>query len=324
MSSDLLQPRKRYERPSHADGGHSLPINRTYKVYLRHPAYNDSSNILLALPALNHRQGGIHHETARIACAIIANNSWKGYLTETREGAAVDIESDGILCKRDYYFYMSREDTGGMPTEVPLDRLLPRRSSLTQATLIRDISCRITNYIEGTEPAHLIPRSEELWFRANGMSRYTNRQSPDTEPINDTLNVLLLRSDIQDLFDQKLFVVVPKSAQLVVHILAPGSSPELTDLYHNVALQPLVRIAIEYIFARFAWSIFAHCTDFIVQGLERRLVVRKDEGAISVEDFSGEQCLRIFGRGQTSSHPSPRKRSRNISVFRRGGRDRRR
>lgn len=41
--------------------------------------------------------------------------------------------------------------------------------SLTEATLARDISCRITNHIDGREHAHVVLRSEERWFSENGM-----------------------------------------------------------------------------------------------------------------------------------------------------------
>lgn len=35
----------------------------------------------MVLPILDHPQGGIHHETARIAYAIVANNRGEGFLT---------------------------------------------------------------------------------------------------------------------------------------------------------------------------------------------------------------------------------------------------
>ncbi|PVH90116.1 hypothetical protein DM02DRAFT_665510, partial [Periconia macrospinosa] len=67
MPFESLQARSKYDTPSHKDGGQGVPADLNYKVYLRHPGYSDTGNILLALPALDHSQGGIHHETARIA-----------------------------------------------------------------------------------------------------------------------------------------------------------------------------------------------------------------------------------------------------------------
>ncbi|OCK93236.1 uncharacterized protein K441DRAFT_149797 [Cenococcum geophilum 1.58] len=61
--------------PSHEDGGQNLPTGLNHGVYLCHPGYSETGNILMVLSALDHPQGGIHHETARIACAIVANNN---------------------------------------------------------------------------------------------------------------------------------------------------------------------------------------------------------------------------------------------------------
>src|SRR2546430_78301 len=97
-------PRACYMSPSHPDGGRNLPTNLAHKVTFRHPGYNDGNNIILVLPALDHLEGGIHYETARIACAICANNQWDGYFTETRTGPQVEIEIDGILRGKEYYF----------------------------------------------------------------------------------------------------------------------------------------------------------------------------------------------------------------------------
>jgi len=199
------------------------------------------------------------------------------------------------------------------PPKLPLDRQLPRQSSLIEATLARDISCRITNHIEGTEHAHLIPRSEVRWFSENGMFRYTKRQRPGSEPVDDAQNAMLLRSDVHTIFDQKRFAVVPKRSVLVVHIAASGSSPQLRRLYHNVSLQPLVGVAIQHILARFAWTIFAQSIDFMQQGLKRRLCICID-GETSVKDFSGEQCRQLLSSGPKSRSQSSRKRQRDASV----------
>ncbi|KAF1958577.1 hypothetical protein CC80DRAFT_441077 [Byssothecium circinans] len=339
MHCEPLRPRLKYDTPSHKDGGQDLPADLNYKVYLRHPGYSDTGNILLALPALDHPQGGIHHETARIACAILANNRWEGFLTETRAGQPAQVGPDGILQGKNYYFLVSQEAPDDKyavvpsfghwrfphdnlpqfwascePPKLPHDRPLPRQSSLGEATLARDISCRITNHIEGTEHAHLVPRSEERWFSENGMFRYTNQQCPGSEPVDDAQNAMLLRSDVHTIFDQKRFAVVPKSSVLLVHITAPGSSLELTKLYHNVSLQPLVGVAIQYLLARFAWTIFAQSINFIQQGLKRSLCIHVGDGETSIRDFSGEQCRQLFSSGPKSRSQSPRKRQRDAFV----------
>lgn len=199
-------------------------------------------------------------------------------------------------------------------SKLPTDRQWSRQSSLTEALLARDISCRITNHIEGTEHAHLVPRGEERWFCENGMFRYTNQQRPGTEPIDDSRNAILLRSDVHTVFDQKRFVLVPKASAFAVHVLAPGFSSELSSLYHNVTLQPLAGIAVEYLLARFAWTIFTHAVNFLQQGIGRRLVVCEEGGETRIADFSGDQCKQLsIAQGSKSRSQSPRKRQRDTS-----------
>lgn len=70
----------------------------------RHPGYRDEHNIIMVLPALDDAQGGIHHETALTACAIVAGNRWDGFLREQGTGSRVTTPRDGILKGKDYFF----------------------------------------------------------------------------------------------------------------------------------------------------------------------------------------------------------------------------
>ncbi len=105
MSTDTVQPRPPYKTPSHNDGGQNLPTHGQHKVNLRHPGY-EGNNILITLPALDHPEGGIHHETARVACAIVADNRWDGYLSETERREEISMPPDGVLRKPEYYFHV--------------------------------------------------------------------------------------------------------------------------------------------------------------------------------------------------------------------------
>jgi hypothetical protein len=58
MSCDTLRPRSHYRIPSHEDSGQNLPTGLNHRVYLCHPGYSETSNILMGLPALDHPQGG--------------------------------------------------------------------------------------------------------------------------------------------------------------------------------------------------------------------------------------------------------------------------
>ncbi|KAM0742289.1 hypothetical protein ACQRIT_002466 [Beauveria bassiana] len=121
--------------PKHPDQGlapsGSATRDEERTVTLRHPRYPDSSNILLVLSALDliPRPGrpfteddpllfGLHHDTARVACAIIANCCWHGYLSESKVDGTppVTTDPDYILPGRNYYFHIpSNDDEEGVP-----------------------------------------------------------------------------------------------------------------------------------------------------------------------------------------------------------------
>jgi len=86
---------------------------------------------------------------------------------------------------------------------------------------------------------------------------------------------------VHHVFDARRFIFVPKqfdtstseSTELVTHVLLPSGSPELAGLYHNRSPQPIRGVSVEYLFARFAWSLF---TDEQIPffGLDREYTVR--------------------------------------------------
>jgi hypothetical protein len=92
---------------------HPLMFQAEYDIRFRHPAYEDPYDIFIVLPGLDHPEGGIHHQTALLACAVIANNSFSGWLTEDRDGKMrVNVPLDGILRAQDYYFQVSNDHRG--------------------------------------------------------------------------------------------------------------------------------------------------------------------------------------------------------------------
>ena len=146
------------------------------------------------------------------------------------------------------------------------------------------------------------------------MFRYVDRTRPGTAAVDNSVNGLLLRSDIHTIFDQKRFVIVPKNDSLVVHIVAPGPTSELIRLYHNVELQPLSGMSIECFLARFAWTVFVQVMDFVLQEQERLLVIYED-GKIVSKVYSGKECTKEFGPQPKSRSQSPRKRQRDGSAY---------
>ena len=117
MSCDTVRPHSHYRTPSHEDSGQNILTDLNHKVYLRYLGYSDTGNILIVLPALDHPQGGIYYETARIAYAIVANNRWEGFLMETRTGARASFNLDSILRRNNYYFQVFKNTADGKQTE---------------------------------------------------------------------------------------------------------------------------------------------------------------------------------------------------------------
>lgn len=108
--------------PSHPDGKIASATTATSGVVtFRHPGYPDNDNILLFLPALDTcdesddaGQFGLHHETARVACAILADCAWNGYLSTQRaaEAPRLMIGADDLLTEPDYYFHVPGGEIG--------------------------------------------------------------------------------------------------------------------------------------------------------------------------------------------------------------------
>lgn len=90
--------------PSHPQSDLGIAKTLRHRVIIKHPGYDDLHNTLLVLQASDSAKGGFHHETARIASAIIADNRWDGFLSKTPTGCEVDIPRDRILPPGEYYF----------------------------------------------------------------------------------------------------------------------------------------------------------------------------------------------------------------------------
>lgn len=125
--------------------------------------------------------------------------------------------------------------------------------------------------------------------------------------LRDLSNAVLLRSDIHTAFDQRKFVFFPKSPEgFVLHMLEP--TPDIGQLYHNTRVD-IPQCSLEFLFARFAWSIFPSLAGFLSRPSTSRLVARLNaDGERVVEEVTNPLLL---GRKATASRSnSPTKRSR--------------
>ncbi|TWU70693.1 hypothetical protein ED733_001540 [Metarhizium rileyi] len=322
--------RSRYGKPTHPE---ALPDGQTDdipKIRFRHPAYADSENILISLAALD--GGGVHYATAHLACAVLADFRYDGYFSLSATGTAIESGPDEILTEQNYYFHVpqsARYDVvanfascifphGRMPPTWLSDDLkihkatgLSRETTFDSMVLARDISCRVTNSTLGTEGAHLLPKSEELWYTRNSMFQYSAWEERGTT--DDPRNAILLRSDAHTIFDAKRFIIVPKKGKWVTHVLYGAAQDELAQSFHNVHIQPLTDIAVEYIFARFMYTIHALSTFTHSGGKRALLVLRSGETSRHSVEVTGLQYKTQLAPGSRvgSRTPSPSKRRRD-------------
>lgn len=101
-------PRAPYLPPQHVDGGKTVafPLKN---VYFSHPGYEVACQTFLILPAAD-AGATIHHETARLACAVVAGNRVDGYLSYDRDGQRrVVNDPEFLLDKDEYYFQVPGE-----------------------------------------------------------------------------------------------------------------------------------------------------------------------------------------------------------------------
>lgn len=84
-------------------------------IQFRHPGYQGvGKDLLFSLPGLDtaNEVTGLHYGTAHMACAIIANNAFDGYLTATRDGPRLDFHYDDLLTAPEYWFHVPRPTVG--------------------------------------------------------------------------------------------------------------------------------------------------------------------------------------------------------------------
>ncbi|KAF5003714.1 hypothetical protein FDECE_9746 [Fusarium decemcellulare] len=96
-------------------------------------------------------------------------------------------------------------------------------------------------------------------------------------PIHDQGDMILLRQDLQHVFDQGRFAFVARRTQegpprVAVQVLVPLVGSELAELYHSRQLQHLRGLSKEFLFARFAWSIFQYTYLNSRTGMTKRAV----------------------------------------------------
>lgn len=91
--------------PQHVNDLDTISLDDRHIVTIMHPGYDDGRNVLFILPGLDHKEGGLDHETALVACGIISSNRWAGFFTSQRDGEPYDRERQTIISAGSYFYY---------------------------------------------------------------------------------------------------------------------------------------------------------------------------------------------------------------------------
>ncbi|KAL2165010.1 hypothetical protein VTH06DRAFT_306 [Thermothelomyces fergusii] len=350
-------------RPASNEPGSHPAFQLPRRVDFLHPGYATRA-VLLSLPALD--DGGVDFDTALAACGVLAGNRWgDGFFSSDRDGAArVARPGDGVLRDPQYFFHLPGPLHPPYPVvprfsdwRFPHGNLPPLWEQWA-STAVREGGaaasqwCAVTNYGDGLEIAHLVPAAEEDWWLCNGMARYASRHTYSSATIDSRANMLTLRADLHRVFDEKNFCLVPKlesesgtdpprrdendavpeprSPQLVLHVFNSTPSGQLPKLWHNRVLHPIpATVAVECLFARFAWTIFgSYVFDIFLPEttVPRRLLLwNREEGKWDVEEASPEKyngeiglwydnALGFTKRQEEHEEPRGRSRKRRLSI----------
>lgn len=178
----------------------------------------------------------------------------------------------------------------------------------------------------GINECHVVPKNQDAWWAANRMRQYTMTTDGGSR---DATNIASFRADIHQVLDSQKFAIVPKpsspspgssesaSFAFAAHVLESDyEAREFCALYQNVAIAQagVARLSPEFLFARFAWAVFAHLQTFLDSSITRRyLAVLVWDGTDRYTEFKqmgGEEWTRyLAARGQPRSGSRTRKRS---------------
>ncbi|KAI1459957.1 hypothetical protein F4805DRAFT_419345 [Annulohypoxylon moriforme] len=218
--------------------------------------------------------------------------------------AIVAYPGDGILREANYYFHFcEHRDHIKYPIVskfydwlFPHDRVpcrwasMPEPSSWDQTQSLEEPGwhCRFSAQLTKNETAHIVPSAENNWFGMNKMTQYA-KSAYSGDGISATSNLMRIRADLHRLFDACNFTVFPKrtspSSQefaLCIHSLHSSTAPSrmttesalvLLDDWHNVRVGPIPWIQPNFLFARFAWSLFNPNTMAILRSTQLKVLI---------------------------------------------------
>ncbi|KAI6708806.1 hypothetical protein PZA11_007755 [Diplocarpon coronariae] len=332
-----------------------LPVGESVfrHINIYHPHYPVGDNLLLRLAAVDSPAGGLQYGYLTTVCGIIAGNRWDGWLEDQASSDSVNNSGDdnknrrsyismdprAVLPPGDYFFVLEPSSADEPYPVVPNFRQwrfphldLPAgdwkaysapqsanktfsASSMSLALELRDASCRISSWNEGTQMAHIIPSEEVEWHRANNMHIYQRELTRSLD--SDLANLVLLRADLHINFDKPMFTVIPKSAkpgeepQLVLHVVQQSSLYQ--HIYHNRQVPEWKDVPPQFFFARLAWTVFPWLEGFLGTGREKRVTVATELPTKTRWLGRGEFTAK-FSRAAQRSRPRENKQRTNAGA----------
>ncbi|KAF3924263.1 hypothetical protein ABW21_db0205329 [Orbilia brochopaga] len=137
-------------------------------------------------------------------------------------------------------------------------KLLPSEpllvSDLSWYTKARDGGCRLTGTVDACNAAHLIPEMHQEWWHRQAMRRYCRGTKTGADPTLVPENLISLRKDVHFVFDEAGYCFTVKNGIFVAHFLR-FEFPDTLKLLHNRPLRAPKSIPLQYLLARFAWSV---------------------------------------------------------------------
>lgn len=298
--------------PQQSLGYKSLPHRL---ICFRHPGYPDNANlnVLLTLYAFDHPDGGLHYGTAFLACAIVAVNAFNGYMTETRDGHKLEMEWDGLLLKKEYYFHVPSTGGDGEEGQVGIEG---SASSTQKYQYPVYPSFEHWSFPHQTIPAHWpsappSPGVELAPPSASGLTAHVlgrDHHCLVTLSKDNMVGAHLCPHKECAWFKRNSMGIYNNKRSLGAHLLDDVSNAialrsdvhttfdqkgflisrkkskwiihflemtnELGGLYHNTSIEIATNVSPQFLLVRFAWAIFPLLTVFLGCGVPRQVRVR--------------------------------------------------
>ncbi|KAJ6589157.1 hypothetical protein B0H19DRAFT_1058205 [Mycena capillaripes] len=231
---DLLRPGKyHYRVPSHTDG--------PYPICLKFRAWEPP--VVAPQNWARERWAPPGTDSATVDADVVSTVYW----TRMRYALRLAAHSHIVTVLR------SRVNTLTCFHNNVAVRYSYSRSNLSCDVKRTDDRCAVTGDRSRLKASHLIPQAESAWLEHH---RPAVGELNKGISVDNAHNVITLRADLgKATFDEGHFVLFPYQDKVISIFMTLGTRDLAQDFHFSAAEIP-VRILADYLYARFAWSIF--------------------------------------------------------------------